>query len=81
MEDRFQRNRRRKKKGRSNGIEPARITAATAESNLGLGLPQPDNALALFPLATLPEQLDALEALENIALHGDAFGGLQAIML
>jgi len=57
---------RRNKKGRSNGFEPARIVAAVGDSDLRLGFPQADDALALFPLAAFPEQLDALEALRTL---------------
>jgi hypothetical protein len=55
--------------------------AKANRSNLRLGFPETDDALALLPLAAFLEQLDALEALEHIAFHGDAFGGLQTAVL
>jgi hypothetical protein len=69
------------KKGRSKSIEPAWESGATGGSDLGLGFFQTDNAIAFLPQAAFLEQFNALEALENIAFYGDAFGGLQAVML
>jgi len=37
------------------------------------GFSQADDAFAFLPLAAFLEQFNALEALENVALHGDAF--------
>jgi hypothetical protein len=37
-------------------------------SNVGLGLRQADDSLAVLPLAALLQELDALEAFQDIAL-------------
>src|ERR1017187_2695116 len=71
----------RNKKGRPKSFEPARESDAAGGSDFRLGFLQADDALALLPLAALLEQFNALETLEHIALHGDAFGGLQAVVL
>jgi hypothetical protein len=48
---------------------------------LVLGLGKSDRGLAGFPLATLLEEFDALEALEDGTLAADGGAGLEAIVL
>jgi hypothetical protein len=48
---------------------------------LVLGLWQPDWGLTGFPFATLLEEFDALEALENGTFAADGGIGLEAIVL
>ena len=50
-------------------------------SNVGLGLAQTLHAIACFPLAALFEQINALEALQDIALDNDTAGSLEAFVL
>jgi hypothetical protein len=46
-----------------------------------LGLGKTDRRPAGFPLATLPEELDAFEALEDGTFAADGGAGLEAIVL
>ena len=46
-----------------------------------LGLGKSDGGLAVFPLAALLEEFDALEALENGTFAADGGIGLEAIVL
>jgi hypothetical protein len=48
---------------------------------VGLGLAEAEHAIAFLPLATLLEDFDALEALENIPLGGDGAGTFETAML
>jgi hypothetical protein len=48
---------------------------------LVLGLGQSDGGSACFPLTTLSEQLDALEALEDGTFAADGGAGLEAVVL
>jgi hypothetical protein len=50
-------------------------------SNVGLGLAQTLHAVASLPLAALLEQIDALEALEDVAFHDEAGDALEAFVL
>jgi hypothetical protein len=49
--------------------------------DVGLGLAQPLHAIASFPLATLFEQIDAFETLQNVALNDEAADTLEAFVL
>jgi hypothetical protein len=50
--------------------------------SLGLRFAQTDNALAIFPLTALAQQINALEALENRAVFFAATtGGLETVVL
>jgi hypothetical protein len=51
------------------------------DSNVGLGLAQALDAVTGFPLAALPEQVDALEALEDVAFDDDTAGTLETFVL
>jgi hypothetical protein len=51
------------------------------KSDVGLGLAEAGDAIALFPLAALFEDRDALEALEDVTLHDDAGGALETFVL
>jgi hypothetical protein len=53
----------------------------TRGSNVGLGLAQALDAVAGLPLAALFEQIDALEALQNVALNDETVGTLEAFVL
>ena len=46
-----------------------------------LGLAETGDALALFPLATLFEDGDALEALQDVALDNETVGALETFVL
>jgi hypothetical protein len=48
---------------------------------LRLCLAKADHAVALFPLAALPENFDAFETLEDIAPDQEVAGGLETGML
>jgi hypothetical protein len=52
-----------------------------AGSNVGLGLAEALDAVALFPLAAFLEQFDALKTLQNIAFLYDTTETLKAFML
>jgi hypothetical protein len=54
---------------------------AKFESNLGLGLAETSDAIARFPLTALFEQVDAFEALQNVALNNEARGTLKTFVL
>jgi hypothetical protein len=54
---------------------------ASDGSDVGLGLPETGHAVAGFPLAALLEQVDALEALEDVAFHDETGGALEAFVL
>jgi hypothetical protein len=49
--------------------------------DVGLGLAQTLHAIARFPLATLFEQIDAFETLQNIALNDETADTLEAFVL
>ena len=49
--------------------------------SVGLGLGQADDFAAVFPLAALFEQLDSLEALQDVALGDDGAGSFYAAVL
>ena len=51
------------------------------DSDVGLGLAQALNAIASFPLATLFEQIDAFETLQNVALNDETADTLEAFVL
>jgi hypothetical protein len=46
-----------------------------------LGLAEASDAIARFPLAALLEQVDALEALQDVAFNDEAIGALETFML
>jgi hypothetical protein len=50
-------------------------------SNVGLGLAQALDAVAGFPLAAFSEQVNALEALQDVALDDDTAGTLETFVL
>ena len=50
-------------------------------SDVGLGLAQTLNAVARLPLPALLEQVDALEALEDVAFDDEARGALETFVL
>jgi hypothetical protein len=49
--------------------------------DVGLGLAQTLHAIASFPLATLFEQIDAFETLQNVALNDKTADTLEAFVL
>jgi hypothetical protein len=49
--------------------------------DVGLGLAKTGDAITGFPLATLPEQVNALEALEDVAFNDEAVGALETFVL
>ena len=49
--------------------------------DVGFGLTQTLNAIALFPEATLLEERNALETLQNVAFQDDTGGTLEAFVL
>jgi hypothetical protein len=49
--------------------------------DVGLGLAETLHAVAGLPLAALLQDIDALEALENVAFHDEAGDALEAFML
>jgi len=53
----------------------------TIGSTLVFGLGQTHRGAAVFPFAALPEQLDALETLENGTLAADGGAGLETVVL
>jgi hypothetical protein len=50
-------------------------------SNVGLGLAETLHAIAGLPLAAFLEQINPLEALEDVAFNDDAGGTLEALVL
>jgi hypothetical protein len=50
-------------------------------SDVGLGLAKALHSIAGLPLAALLEQVDALEALQDVAFDDEAGGALEAFML
>jgi hypothetical protein len=50
-------------------------------SDVGLGLAQTLHAVAGLPLAALLEEIDPLEALEDVAFNDEAGNALEALML
>jgi hypothetical protein len=60
---------------------PAENSSEAHSSNVGLGLAQALDAIAGFPLAALSEQVDALEALQDVALDDDTAGTLETFVL
>jgi len=61
--------------------EPARGKEMGGGSNVRLRLAETLHAIAVLPLATLLEDGDALEALEDVTLHDEAAGRLEAVVL
>ena len=51
------------------------------DSDVGLGLAETLHAVAGLPLAALLEQVDALEALEDVAFDDEAGGALETFVL
>jgi hypothetical protein len=51
------------------------------KSDVGLRLAQALDAVARLPLVTLPEELDALEALQDVAFNDETRGALEAFVL
>jgi hypothetical protein len=49
--------------------------------DVGLGFAETENAITRFPLAALLEEIDALEALQDVALDHDAAGTLETFVL
>jgi hypothetical protein len=60
---------------------PAENSNAAHRSNVGLGLAQALDAVAGFPLAAFPEQVDALKALQDVAFDDDTVGTLETFVL
>jgi hypothetical protein len=52
-----------------------------AELDVRLGLTKTGDAIAGFPLSALLEQVDALEALQDVAFDDEAVGALETFML
>jgi hypothetical protein len=50
-------------------------------SDVGLGLAEAHHAIAFLPLAAFLEDLNALEALEDVAFNDEAVGALEAFVL
>src|ERR1044072_4981669 len=50
-------------------------------SDVGLGLAETLNTVSRFPLTTLLEQVDPLEALEDVAFNDETGGPLEAFVL
>jgi hypothetical protein len=50
-------------------------------SDVGLRLAEAHDAVARLPLAAFPQNLDALEALEDVAFDDEAAGALEAFVL
>ncbi len=50
-------------------------------SDVGLGLAEALDAIARLPLTALLEEVDALEALEDVAFHDEAGDALEAFVL
>jgi hypothetical protein len=50
-------------------------------SDVGLGLAETLHAVTGLPLTALPEQIDALKALQDVALHDETRGTLEAFVL
>jgi hypothetical protein len=50
-------------------------------SNVGLRLAQALHAIAGLPLAAFLEEIDAFEALQDVALNDDAAGALETLVL
>jgi hypothetical protein len=50
-------------------------------SDFRLGLAETGDAVARFPLTALLEQVDAFEALEDVAFNYEAVGALEAFVL
>jgi hypothetical protein len=51
------------------------------KSDVRLGLAQALDAVARLPLVALAEQLDALEALQDVAFNDETGGALEAFVL
>jgi hypothetical protein len=70
------------KKGRPPKKWPAvKANRIKPELDVGLGLTETGDALALFPLAALFEDGDTLEALQDVALDDEAVGALETFVL
>jgi len=52
-----------------------------ADSDVGLGFAETLDAVARFPLAAFLEDLDALEALQDVAFHDEAGDALETFVL
>jgi hypothetical protein len=66
------------KKGRQQKLPAER---GSGKSDVGLGLAQALDAIARLPLVALAEQLDALEALQDVAFNDETGGALEAFVL
>jgi hypothetical protein len=62
-------------------VNRVRSGAAASRSLFGLGLAEPGDAVAGFPLATLLEQINALEAFHYVAFFAGRTGRAQTRML
>ena len=51
------------------------------DSDFRLGLLEADDAVAVLPLALLLQEIDALEALENVAFNDEAGNALETFVL
>jgi hypothetical protein len=51
------------------------------DSDLGSGLAETLNTVPRAPLAALAEELDAFEALEDVAFNYESFGTLETFVL
>jgi hypothetical protein len=69
------------KNGGPNGSDPPKEFRRGGGSDVGLGFAQALNAVASLPLAALFKQVDALEALEDVAFLNDAADALQTFVL
>jgi hypothetical protein len=55
--------------------------AMTIDLDVGLGLAEALDAIAGLPLATFPQDVDSLEALEDVAFDDEAGGALETFVL
>jgi hypothetical protein len=62
-------------------VEGQKTGKTDAGSDLGFGLSQAGDAIAGLPMATLFENGDAFESLENVTFCAGSAGGAQAAML
>jgi hypothetical protein len=67
------------KKGRQRKL-PARKKKKQS-SDVGLRLAEAHHAIAFLPLAAFLEDLNAFEALEDVAFNDEAVGALEALVL
>jgi len=68
------------KKGRQSKL-PARKENQETYSDVWLGLAQTLHAIAALPLSALFEEIDALEALQDVTFNDEAVGPLETLML